>query len=107
MSSTILPFTEANSRRVASLFRKALRTAFDSSLKFENYRDETIRIRQQFNSNKHISNPQELESIIAKTEGKLAEWKHPDPYFSPGRPGGTKYQRNIPVAREPLVPGDW
>lgn len=107
MPSTILPFTEANSKRVASLFRQALRTAFDSSLKFDAYRQETIKIRQQFNANKHISNPEELEKVIARTKAKLAEWKHPDPYITPCRPGGTKYQRNIPLAKEPVVPGDW
>jgi len=105
--SPILPFTEANSKRVASLFRQALRTAFDSSLKYDAYRNETIKIRQQFEANKHISNPDELEQVIAKTKAKLNEWKHPDPYIPPCRPGGTKFERNISVPREPLVPGDW
>ncbi|KAK6462729.1 NADH dehydrogenase I beta subcomplex 9 [Scheffersomyces coipomensis] len=105
--SAILPFTEANSKRVASLFRKALRTAFDSTYKFEVYRAETIKIRQQIEVNKHISDPIELQEAIGKFEAKLAEFKHPDPYVAPSRPGGSKYQRNIPVEREPLVPGDW
>lgn len=107
MSNTILPFTEANSKRVASLFRTALRTAFDSSLKFDAYRNETIKIRAQFDANKNIANPNELESVIAKSQQKLAEWKHPDPYITPGRPGGTKYQRNAEIPKEPIVPGDW
>lgn len=107
MSKAILPFTEANSKRVASLFRQALRTAFDSSLKFDAYRRETIKIRAQFEANKHISDPNELEEVIAKTHSKLAEWKHPDPYIPPCRPGGTKFERNIPLAKEPVVPGDW
>ncbi|EDK39334.1 hypothetical protein PGUG_03432 [Meyerozyma guilliermondii ATCC 6260] len=107
MSGPIMPFTEANSRRVASLFRKALRTAFDSSLKFDAYRQETLKIRAQFEANKTVNNPDELEQIIRKTEVKLAEWKHPDPYIPPCRPGGTKYQRNIPLAKEKVVPGDW
>lgn len=105
--SQILPFTEANTKRVSSLFRQALRTAFDHSLKFDLYRAQTINIRSQFEANKHVSNPEELEGLIKATEAKLKEWKHPDPYIPPCRPGGTKYQRNIPVAREPLVPGDW
>lgn len=105
--STILPFTEANTKRVSSLFRQALRTAFDNSLKFDAYRAETIKIRQQFEANKTISDPRVLEEVIAKTESKLAQWKHPDPYVPPCRPGGTKYQRNIPPPNEPVVPGDW
>lgn len=89
------------------MFRQALRTAFDSSLKFDAYRQETLKIRAQFEANKTVSNPNELESIIRKAEAKLAEWKHPDPYIPPSRPGGTKYQRNIPLAKEEVVPGDW
>lgn len=107
MSNHILPFTEANTRRVASLFRQALRTAFDSSLKFDAYRRETIRIRQQFEAERHITDVNELEKVIAKTERKLKEWKHPDPYIPPCRPGGTKFERNIPPPKEPIVPGNW
>lgn len=107
MTKPIFPFTEANSKRVASLFRQALRTAFDSSLKFDAYRRETIKIRSQFEANKHISDPNELESVIQQAKAKLAEYAHPDPYIPPCRPGGTKYERNIPLAKEPVVPGDW
>lgn len=107
MSGPILPFTEANSKRVASLFRQALRTAFDSSIKFDAYRAETIKIRAQFEANKHIDNPNELEAAIAKAKAKLAEWKHPDPYITPCRPGGTKWQRNVELPHEHVVPGDW
>ncbi|CAN3371812.1 hypothetical protein DIURU_000469 [Diutina rugosa] len=107
MTSPVLPFTEANSKRVASLFRQALRTAFDTSLKFDAYRDKTIEIRRAFDANKHISDAEELDEVFRKGEAKLKEWKHPDPYIPASRPGGTKYQRNIPVARGPLVPGPW
>ncbi|CAK9439945.1 uncharacterized protein LODBEIA_P40450 [Lodderomyces beijingensis] len=105
--SQILPFTEANTRRVSSLFRQAMRTAFDHALRFDLYRQATQDIRAQFEANREVSDPEELERIIGATRAKLREWKHPDPYIPPCRPGGTKYQRNIPVAREPLVPGDW
>lgn len=102
-----LPFTDANRKQVASLFRQALRTAFDHTLKFDAYRAETSKIRAQFEANKHISNPEELEAVIRKTKEKLAEWKHPDPYIPPCRPGGTKYERNIPPPNEEVVPGNW
>ena len=81
MSSPILPFTEANSKRVTSLFRQALRTAYDHSMRWDVYRDATINIRRQFEANKHISSQQELEAVINKTKAKLAEWKHPDHIF--------------------------
>ncbi|GBL49625.1 Ca2+-binding actin-bundling protein fimbrin/plastin [Candidozyma auris] len=98
---------KANTKRVSSLFRQALRTAFDSSLKFDAYRRETIRIRQQFEAERHVSDVNELERIIERTKAKLNEWKHPDPYIPPCRPGGTKYERNLPSPKEPMVPGDW
>lgn len=105
--SSILPFTEANSKRVASLFRQALRTAFDHSVKFDVYRNEQNRIRKLFDANSKVSEPEALERIIANTESKLAQWKHPDPYIPPCRPGGTKYQRNTPIPKEERVAGDW
>ncbi|OBA22206.1 hypothetical protein METBIDRAFT_39898 [Metschnikowia bicuspidata var. bicuspidata NRRL YB-4993] len=107
MSKVVLPFTEANTKRVSSLFRKALRIAFDSNLKFQSYREETVRIRSQFERNKLILDPNELEVVIANTRAKLAEYTHPDPYIPPLRPGGTKYERNLPPPKEPVVPGDW
>lgn len=107
MTGQILPFTEANTQRVTALFRKALRTAFDQSLKFDLYRQETILIRSQFDANKHILDPKELEKVLAQARAKLAEMAHPDPYIPPCRPGGTKFERNLPYPNEPLVPGDW
>ena len=35
--------------------------------------------------------------IIEETEGLLEKWKHPDPYRAPTAPGGSKYERNLPV----------
>lgn len=107
MASRILPHTEANTRRISALFREALRTAFDHSLKFEAYRRETVAIRAQFEAHRAVSNPNELEALVAKTHALLAEWRNPDPYIPPCRPGGTKYQRNIPPPNEPVIPGDW
>ncbi|KAM9886995.1 hypothetical protein OXX80_013969 [Metschnikowia pulcherrima] len=107
MSRVVSPFTEANTKRVSSLFRRALRIAFDSNLKFDAYRQETIRIRSLFEANKKISDPNELENVIATTRAKLVEYAHPDPYIPPLRPGGSKYERNLPPPKEPVVPGDW
>lgn len=35
--------------------------------------------------------------IIEETENLLDKWKHPDPYRAPTAPGGSKYERNLPV----------
>jgi hypothetical protein len=44
--------------------------------------------------------------IIEETEGLLEKWKHPDPYRAPTAPGGSKYERNLPVpSTERKFPG--
>ncbi|EGW30514.1 uncharacterized protein SPAPADRAFT_52592 [Spathaspora passalidarum NRRL Y-27907] len=107
MSSPILPFTEANTKRVSALLRRSLRLAWDHTTKFQAYRTATIQIRQQFESNRDVNDPQQLQDIIEKTEAKLYEWRNPDPVIPPSRPGGTKYERNLKLPAEPVVPGDW
>lgn len=37
------------------------------------------------------------QDIIEQTEALLEEWKHPEPYRPVSAPGGSKYQRNLPV----------
>jgi hypothetical protein len=42
-----------------------------------------------------IHHPPQL--IIEETESLLEKWKHPDPYRAPTAPGGSKWERNLPV----------
>jgi len=42
-----------------------------------------------------IHRPTQL--IIEETESLLEKWKHPDPYRAPTAPGGSKWERNLPV----------
>jgi hypothetical protein len=42
-----------------------------------------------------IQHPTQL--IIEETESLLEKWKHPDPYRAPTAPGGSKWERNLPV----------
>ena len=37
------------------------------------------------------------QELIAQTEEILERWKHPDPYRPPTAPGGSKFERNLPV----------
>ncbi|KAJ4984900.1 complex 1 protein [Stagonosporopsis vannaccii] len=37
------------------------------------------------------------QALITETENLLEKWKHPDPYRPPTAPGGSKYERNLPV----------
>ncbi|CAO3673141.1 unnamed protein product [Umbelopsis vinacea] len=60
------------------------------------WRQKALDIRQQFELNKHVTSPKELEQIFAKTEKQLEEFAHPDPYTLPMGPEGTKWERNIP-----------
>jgi hypothetical protein len=38
-----------------------------------------------------------VQEIIEQTEELLESYKHPDPYRPPTAPGGSKYERNLPV----------
>jgi hypothetical protein len=42
-----------------------------------------------------IHHPTQL--IVEETQNLLEKWKHPDPYRAPTAPGGSKYERNLPV----------
>ncbi|KAI1117821.1 hypothetical protein F5Y14DRAFT_325213 [Nemania sp. NC0429] len=37
------------------------------------------------------------QALLKETEKLLETWKHPDPYCPPTAPGGSKYERNLPV----------
>ncbi|KAJ3571310.1 hypothetical protein NPX13_g5425 [Xylaria arbuscula] len=38
-----------------------------------------------------------IQVLLSETEKLLETWKHPDPYCHPTAPGGSKYERNLPV----------
>jgi NADH dehydrogenase (ubiquinone) 1 beta subcomplex subunit 9 len=60
------------------------------------FRQKALEIRQQFDENKNIANRHEAEKLIRSTQQLLNQYKHPDPIIPSQRPGGTKFERNVP-----------
>ncbi|KAI0464752.1 hypothetical protein LJB42_002377 [Komagataella kurtzmanii] len=102
----VVPFSEANKKYVSSLYRKSLRTAHDWINKTEFYRVKASEIRSRYDANKHINDPNELKVIFKETEALLEDYAHPDPIIPPCRPGGSKFERNIPPRVEARIPID-
>lgn len=97
-----VPFSPANAKHVASLFRQSLRTAKNWINQVPAYREKAAEIRLQFEQNKNIADPVQLAAVLKKTEDLLAKYRHPDPIIPPKRPGGIMYDRNAPPPHNTL-----
>lgn len=61
---------------------------------------ECERIRSEFEANRDLQDPMQIERALEKGEAKLKDMLHPDPYIEPYRPGGSLYARNPPFPKE-------
>ncbi|KXL49883.1 hypothetical protein M433DRAFT_139205 [Acidomyces richmondensis BFW] len=82
---------------VLKLYRRSLKLALDWAVHRYLWRGQAVYIRSLFEANKHVTQPRLQRELIAQTEAILEKWKHPDPYRPPTAPGGSKYERNLPV----------
>ncbi|RUS22297.1 NADH-ubiquinone oxidoreductase complex I LYR_B22_NDUFB9 subunit [Endogone sp. FLAS-F59071] len=80
MSAAPTTYQVAHRAYVQSLYRRSLKLSLDWYIRHDLWRQKALEIRAQFDENKNITNPRELETIFAKTEQQLAEFAHPDPY---------------------------
>jgi len=84
-------------QHVCHLYARSLKLARDWCTSRRAWFPVAYVIRHQFRENIHESDARKIDFLIRGTEDILAYLIHPDPYHSPGEPGGSKYQRNIPV----------
>ncbi|KAH8554102.1 hypothetical protein BGW37DRAFT_517848 [Umbelopsis sp. PMI_123] len=96
MSSAPVSFQTAHRLYVKSLYKRSLTLSLDWYIRRDLWRQKALDIRHQFELNKNVTSPKELEQIFAKAEKQLEEFAHPDPYKLPMGPEGTKWERNIP-----------
>ncbi|KAG0169034.1 hypothetical protein DFQ30_004027 [Apophysomyces sp. BC1015] len=89
-------FKNVHRLQVQSLYKRSLKLSLDWYIQRDLWRQKALDIRAQFEANKHITNPKELQAIINQTEKTLEEWAHPDPYILPLGPEGSKWERNVP-----------
>ncbi|KAI8136737.1 hypothetical protein BJV82DRAFT_385775 [Fennellomyces sp. T-0311] len=93
-------FQNAHRLHVQSLYKRSLKLSLDWYIQRDLWRQKALDIRAQFERNKHVTNPKEIQQLLKNTEKELQAWAHPDPYKLPLGPEGTKWERNLP----PLVP---
>lgn len=87
----------SNKQKVLSLYRRSLKLSLDWAVHRKLWRGQALYIRSLFEANKSIQDPRMQQELFRETEEILDEWKHPDPYFPPTAPGGSKYERNLPA----------
>ncbi|KAI1430943.1 hypothetical protein GGR50DRAFT_133622 [Xylaria sp. CBS 124048] len=80
-----------------SLYRRSLKLALDWAVHRHLWRGQALYIRSLFEANRDIKEPMMRRALLRETEKLLDTWKHPDPYVAPTAPGGSKYERNLPV----------
>ncbi|KAK4664424.1 uncharacterized protein QC763_505380 [Podospora pseudopauciseta] len=80
-----------------SLYRRSLKLALDWSVHRDVWRGQALYIRSLFEQNRAVTDPRLQRALLKETEKLLEKWKHPDPYIPPTAPGGSKYERNLPV----------
>lgn len=91
-----IAFQEHNRKVVSALYRQSLRMAKNWINRRDLFRQKALEIRQQFDQNKNISDRHEAQRLIQSTQDLLKQYKHPDPIIPSQRPGGTKFERNVP-----------
>ncbi|EFR02765.1 LYR family protein [Nannizzia gypsea CBS 118893] len=79
------------------LYKRALKLSLDWAVHRNLWRGQAVYIRSLFEANKNVRNPHEQRVLLQETEKLLEKWKHPDPYRAPTAPGGSKWERNLPV----------
>lgn len=70
----------AHRLHVQSLYKRALKTSLDWYIQRDLWRQKALDIRAQFERNKHVSNPKEIQLLLKNAEKELQSWAHPDPY---------------------------
>ncbi|KAJ7682436.1 hypothetical protein DFH06DRAFT_1289905 [Mycena polygramma] len=96
-SATTTTFASAHRQYVQSLYKRRLKNSLDWTIRRDVWRGKAMEIRAEFERNRDVKDPRQLAQILEQAEAKLAAWKHPDPYIPPTAPGGTKWERNLPV----------
>ncbi|KAI1370268.1 hypothetical protein F4677DRAFT_368203 [Hypoxylon crocopeplum] len=87
----------SNRQAALSLYRRSLKLALDWAVHRSLWRGQALYIRSLFEANRNITDTRKQRALLSETEKLLETWKHPDPFCHPTAPGGSKYERNLPV----------
>lgn len=74
------PVSVAHRLHVQSLYKRSLKLSLDWYIQRDLWRQKALAIRAQFEQNKALTNPKEIQVVVQNAEKELQEWAHPDPY---------------------------
>lgn len=98
LSSTRL--LQQHKQRVCTLYYRALKTQLSWVVSREAFNEVARDLRNQIEAHRHEADPRRINILVSKFEDRLKQYAHPDPYTLPTDPGGTKWERNVPVPEE-------
>ncbi|KAI1105380.1 hypothetical protein F4804DRAFT_304223 [Jackrogersella minutella] len=87
----------SNRQAALSLYRRSLKLALDWAVHRSLWRGQALYIRSLFEANRNVMDVKKQRALLSETEKLLETWKHPDPHYYPTAPGGSKFERNLPV----------
>ncbi|KAI4469020.1 nadh-ubiquinone oxidoreductase b22 subunit [Holotrichia oblita] len=90
----------SHTRRVQSLYKKALRCLESWYDRREVYRYHAVLMRKRFDENKDIRDMRVAKDLIAQGEEEVFQKNHWHPRKFPESPGGVAYERVV-------IPPDW
>ncbi|XP_069683070.1 NADH dehydrogenase [ubiquinone] 1 beta subcomplex subunit 9-like [Periplaneta americana] len=90
----------SHTKKVCSLYKRALRNLESWYDRREVYRYEAVLLRQRFEEKRNVKDLIEAKQLLEKGESELFNLQHYQPKKFPKSPGGTAYLREV-------VPPDW
>eukprot|EP00009_Paramoeba_aestuarina_P004401 CAMPEP_0201516604 /NCGR_PEP_ID=MMETSP0161_2-20130828/7899_1 /ASSEMBLY_ACC=CAM_ASM_000251 /TAXON_ID=180227 /ORGANISM="Neoparamoeba aestuarina, Strain SoJaBio B1-5/56/2" /LENGTH=114 /DNA_ID=CAMNT_0047913799 /DNA_START=45 /DNA_END=389 /DNA_ORIENTATION=+ len=96
-TGTALRHSLAHKNHVCRLYKRSLKLSRDWLIIRDWWHEEVVSIRAQIEEHRDETNDVRINRLVADFENTLDEWKHPSPYIIPTDPGGTKWQRNLPL----------
>ncbi|XP_075149628.1 NADH dehydrogenase (ubiquinone) B22 subunit [Haematobia irritans] len=89
-----------HTRRVQSLYKRALRNCEAWYDRREIYRYRAVQLRQRFEENRNVSDMAKAAKLLAAGEQELFNTQHYQPIKQANSPGGCAFERDV-------EPPDW
>ncbi|XP_011310871.1 NADH dehydrogenase [ubiquinone] 1 beta subcomplex subunit 9 [Fopius arisanus] len=86
----------SHSRKVCSLYKRALRNLEAWISMHEQYRYEAVLLRARFDENKDLKDLRKGKELLLAGEEELWQCLHPAPIYFAESPEGVAYQRDVP-----------
>ncbi|KAL1431896.1 hypothetical protein MTO96_013983 [Rhipicephalus appendiculatus] len=94
--SYLVTKTVSHKFQVCSLYKRALRAIEAWSIERDEFRMDAVRMRQRFETYRHIKDLRIAKEILEKGEEELFQYEHPYPLHYALAPQGVAYGREQP-----------